>query len=90
MSSRLARRPPSAELVLPGGRAIPLAFVSDFEAEAADVVVCARYREGDEPVLQDNAYDLCSVCGHRVQLRPDAPVSPPRICVECLGRKIAN
>jgi hypothetical protein len=56
---------------------------SDDEAEAADGLVCMRLTS---PLLMpDNLIDLCSRCGEAIQLRPDAPKRPPKICAVCAG-----
>jgi hypothetical protein len=54
---------------------------SDDEAECADGLVCARLTS--PLMMPDNVIDLCSKCGEAIQLRPDAPKRPPKICNVC-------
>ena len=57
--------------------------VSTEEAAGADVVICIEYRAEEGLLLSDNILDRCHECGTRIQLRPDVPLGPKRICVPC-------
>lgn len=58
-------------------------IVSKDEAETADYVITATYQAGDPLLLADNITDKCCKCGGGIQLRPDAPVKPKRVCLPC-------
>lgn len=51
------------------------------DAEHADCVVCAPLTE--PLVCPDNIVGECSECGSKVQWRPNAPKTPPRVCWNC-------
>lgn len=55
------------------------------EIMACDFVVCVLADLG--LMLPDNVYDFCCKCDRKVQLRPDVPRGPKRICYDCIGRK---
>ena len=49
-------------------------------AETCDYYVC--HPAGELP-LADNKLAECSRCGITIMHRPDGPVTPPKICMNC-------
>lgn len=62
-------------------RGITAAVATPEECEKADVVVCAR--KGTPSPFTDNLEAPCSGCGAVLIYRPHAPVTPPKMCIEC-------
>jgi hypothetical protein len=60
---------------------IPIAVVSNEEAEKATFVVCLRL--GEPSPFTDNEYGKCAHCGHGIFFRPYVPTTPPKICLQC-------
>ena len=52
------------------------------EAEDAAYVVCIPVT--DPLKFEDNMIGRCVRCNCRVQFRPHAPKTPPRVCWECI------
>jgi hypothetical protein len=55
-------------------------IVSNKQAESCDYYVCAL--AGASP-FSDNEYAKCCNCGRTVMHRPNGPVTPEKICIEC-------
>lgn len=53
------------------------------EAAAVDVVVCITYRADKGLMLPDNVLDRCAHCSKQIQLRPNVPPQPMRLCLKC-------
>jgi hypothetical protein len=65
------------------------AFVrSDEECEQADFVVCAP-ASTDSP-FPDNVHTVYAICGAAIIHRPTAPSRPPKVCLACAARRIAQ
>jgi hypothetical protein len=62
----------------------------DPRAETADIVVCMPWDERGPKILPDNVRDICSRCGRTVQVRPESPVNPRRLCLDCAEVWIAR
>jgi hypothetical protein len=73
-----------AEKVKIGG--LEVEVVSDEEAEAVDFVVCMPATTPSR--FEDNLTGLCCVCGIKVIYRWHAPRKPPKICVECMTKRM--
>lgn len=56
-------------------------IVSPAEAEQASYVVCMPL--GSWTPFLDNLEARCAVCRQPIIHRPDAPRTPPKICVAC-------
>lgn len=46
-------------------------------------VVCSPALDNEPLLLPDNVMDWCAKCGCKVQLRPQVPPGPERICFPC-------
>lgn len=56
----------------------------------ADYVACAPATDNQPLLLADNVMDFCCQCGCKVQLRPDVPPGPKRICSGCALGNMEN
>lgn len=56
---------------------------NDDDIIGCDYCVCAPAKEGKPLIFPDNIMDFCVVCGCKVQLRPNVPPGPKRICYGC-------
>jgi len=61
----------------------PIKVVDEAEAATADVVVCVPYRPDEGLMLPDNVLDCCAHCAQQIQLRPNVPPQPMRLCLKC-------
>ncbi|MCP1761917.1 hypothetical protein [Bradyrhizobium japonicum] len=58
-------------------------IVTREEAAKADFVACVPYRAEEGLLLPNNVLARCCRCETRIQLRPDVPNGPRRICLPC-------
>ena len=60
--------------------------VSDEEAEAVEYVVCMP--ASTPSPFKDNLTGFCCACGIKVIHRWHAPRKPPKICMECMIKRM--
>lgn len=53
------------------------------EATEADAIVCLLAPEGQPLLMAGNVVGTCSDCLRCIQHRPDIPIGPRLVCVEC-------
>src|SRR5882672_4719728 len=56
---------------------------SDDDIIGCEYCICAPAKDGKPLIFPDNVMDFCVVCGCKVQLRPNVPPGPKRICYGC-------
>ena len=57
---------------------IDVNVVTQTEAEHADVILCSGTSFFDDDVKSN-----CDYCGDNIVHRPNAPLSPPKCCINC-------
>lgn len=67
---------------------VPIQIVSDAEAEQCDFAVCALKSPQLEAMWPDNVEAVCCDCHRAIVHRPNAPKAPPKICAECMVRRV--
>lgn len=64
---------------------IGMEFWDDRSCEEADVVVCMRTADG-RSYTANSTTATCASCGEEVHLSPRSPLSPPKVCMQCVDQ----
>ena len=58
-------------------------IVDAADAEKATMVVCCTPDPHLDALFPDNVRTTCAICGDPIVHRPNAPMTPIKVCIEC-------